>query len=159
MTSLDLFETVDPPLSSGDEDARPDESWPEVLQRAAEIAGAPAAAGLARVFGGGELYIPRPEAIGEGHPLARAMGLAGARAFARELGGFGSTVSIPLGPNTYTSLRRAAVAELTDEGRSQPYIGRKLGMPDRSVRRWQKRIKLQREAARLKAKASTPPDR
>ena len=66
-----------------------------VLVDVANIGGRDAARRMARRFGGGEIYIPYPGAIGEGHPLAVCVGLDNARELARHLGrGF---IKVPLG--------------------------------------------------------------
>lgn len=79
---------------------------PGGLASVAEVVGSAAALSLAREFGGLELYIP--ENVPEGHPLARALGLAPARAVAKLLGR-GDFV-IPLGPAGASRPRETAQA-------------------------------------------------
>lgn len=118
--------------------------WPELLRRVAEIAGQQAGLDLAAAYGGTDIYIPLPQKIGESHELALVMGLAAARQVARELGGFGTVVSVPMGPRSPRNLRRVAVARMTNEGFDQASIARALKCSRKTVMRDQQRLRAQR---------------
>ena len=104
---------------------------PDVLARIADACGLPAAMALAASFGGRELYIPRPEAIGEQHPMALALGLATARRTAEILGH--NKLIIPLGPAASFARRKMALRRLKAEGKSNSDTARILGIHVRTV--------------------------
>ena len=118
---------------------------PGVLQEIAEACGEAAALSMAAVgglgalsmaarFGGRRVYIPRPEAIGEDHPLAQVVGLACARRMADVL--VNDRVLIPLGPRAKPANRRQLYAKLKAEGRTNSYIAEALGVHLRTVGRY-----------------------
>lgn len=113
-------------------------SWPELLRLVAEDCGEQVALAFAAAFGGRELYVPTPERIDEGHPMARALGVATARKVASTLGG-GKQV-IPLGPVSTVQRRKRAIRDLKGTGMKNPAIARALGIHTRTVE-----IRLQRD--------------
>lgn len=113
-------------------------TWPDLLRRIAEACGSSVALEFASTFGGRELYVPTPERIEEGHPMARALGLATARKVASVLGG-GKQV-IPLGPASTVQRRHRAIRSLKKDGMKNPAIARALGIHTRTVE-----IRLQRD--------------
>jgi hypothetical protein len=113
------------------ETATDTDGWPEVLRAVAEECGVGVALALAGAFGGRELYVPRPENIGEDHPLAIALGLAAARLAAAALGA--GSLMIPLGPASTFHRRLAAMRRLRREGKSNGEAARLLGVHRRTV--------------------------
>jgi len=114
--------------------AEPDLSeWPDVLRRVAEACGLAAALTLARSHGGRELYVPLPEGIDEGHPLAQTLGLATARKAASVLS-HGKLI-IPMGPFTSQARRKVALRKMKAEGRTIREQAAALGLHQRTVER------------------------
>lgn len=105
--------------------------WPYVLQQVAEACGAGVALRLAAAYGGRELYVPRPEAIGESHPLALHLGLATARQVAAVLGS--NRIIIPLGPLSSFERRKEAMRRMRREGKSNGEAAKVLGITRRAV--------------------------
>jgi len=105
--------------------------WPELLQRVAEARGAGVALRLAASYGGRELYVPRPEAIDELHPLALALGLAAARHVADVLGH--GKIMVPLGPASSIARRKDLIRELLAKGKSNAQVAEALGIHRRTV--------------------------
>ena len=86
---------------------------------------------LAATYGGRELYVPRPEAIDEGHPLALHLGLATARQVATVLGS--NRIIIPLGPLSSVERRKQAMRQMRIEGKSNGQVAKVLGIHRRTV--------------------------
>lgn len=105
-----------------------------VLADIEEACGSAAALQMAAAFGGREIYIPRPEAIGESHPIAQAVGLACGRKIAAHLAH--GVVLIPLGPHSSLGRRRDSYRRLRLEGRSLAFIARALGVHIRTIKRY-----------------------
>ncbi len=105
--------------------------WPYLLQQVAEACGAGVALRLAATYGGRELYIPQPDAIDEGHPLALHLGLATARQVARTLGS--NRIIIPLGPLSSVERRKQAMRQMRRDGKSNGHVAKVLGVHRRTV--------------------------
>ena len=105
--------------------------WPDVLQRVAEACGPGVALSLAGAYGGREIYIPSPDAIGENHHLAISLGLASAREAAKALGA--GKIIIPLGPVSSAKRRAEAIRRMRREGKTNPATARALGIHVRTV--------------------------
>lgn len=105
--------------------------WPYVLQQVAEACGGGAALRLAATYGGRELYVPRPEAIDEGHHLALHLGLATARRIAAVLGT--NRIIIPLGPASTIERRKMLMRQMRAEGQSNGQVAKALGVHRRTV--------------------------
>ncbi len=105
--------------------------WPYVLQQVAEACGAGAALRLAATYGGRELYVPRPEAIDEGHHLALHLGLATARQVAKVLGS--NRIMVPLGPASTVERRKLLMRKMRIEGKSNGQVAKALGVHRRTV--------------------------
>jgi hypothetical protein len=107
---------------------------PGVLAGAAKAAGLRAAMQLAEARGGCRAYIPRPDALREGHWLVRATGMEAARAIADALGG--GEVEVPLGP--FAGNRAAvwtAIERALNAGQTVEQTARQVGVTARTVRR------------------------
>lgn len=105
--------------------------WPYVLQQVAEACGAGVALRLAAAYGGRELYVPRPDRIDEGHPLALHLGLATARQVAAVLGA--NRIIIPLGPLSSVERRKQAMRQMRRAGKSNGETAKVLGVTRRAV--------------------------
>lgn len=105
--------------------------WPYVLQQVAEVCGAGVALRLAATYGGRELYVPQPERIDEGHPLALHLGLATARQVAVVLGS--NRIIIPLGPVSSVERRKQAMRQMRRDGLSNGQTAKVLGVHRRTV--------------------------
>ena len=106
------------------------EAWPGALQTVARLLGDEAAAAVARGLGGRRLYLP--PAPGRRHPLAKLVGLQGARLVAEQLvGSRGDDIDWPAA----RSLIRAVEArKLKAAGLSEAAIAQNLGITQRHVR-------------------------
>jgi ActR/RegA family two-component response regulator len=113
---------------------------PLVLAQVADACGRPAALSLAASFGGRELYIPKPEAIDEQHPIALALGLATAR---KAVLGHNKLI-IPMGPVSSVARTRRAYHRLKREGKTNSDIARALGIHIRAIERRNQRARAQR---------------
>lgn len=82
-----------------------------------------------------------PQTVQEGSPLANAMGLLPAKAFAAEYGG--ETIHVPMGPLSAANARAAAMRTLLLQGLSVREIAASLKCSDRGVRRARQRLRLQ----------------
>ena len=109
---------------------------PDLLMRVAEGESLEAALILARVWGGRPLYVPHPEHLREGHPMADALGLERARRVADIIGG-GDSQIIPMGVDN----RARRVIEGLRRGWSHTRIAAYAGVHVRTVERWAQRLR------------------
>lgn len=93
----------------------------------ADVVGDAAAAMLCRNLAGLTVYVPRPEAIGEDHRLARLIGQAAARQLAQVYGT--TNIEFPL-----LAAKRRRVLDLKAQGLDNRTIARSLWCTDRFVR-------------------------
>lgn len=107
------------------------EDLPGVLGVVAEKVSLTAAFKLAAEFGGTLVYIP--ERVSDESPLARALGVADARAVAAALGR--GNIEIPLGPFATHARRRAEIRRLLAGGTSGQEVARRLWVSARTVRK------------------------
>lgn len=107
--------------------------WPDVLQQVAEACGAGAALRLAASYGGRELYLPRPDAINEGHHLAVQLGLATARRVAETLRE--GKIVIPMGPTNSAARRAEAMRRMKRDGATIASTAKAVGLHERTVYR------------------------
>jgi hypothetical protein len=112
---------------------------PELLERVRALLGEGPMLKLAHEFGGVEIYVPQPERIGADHPLARALGLAGAKRFAQEIAC--GHVVVPLGPTGNEARCRRAAIEALRAGKSAREAARLSGMTTRGVERLKARLR------------------
>lgn len=103
-----------------------------VLADIAQIIGQTAADAICKSFGGIEIYIPKPEAINDNHPLAIAVGVELAQKLAKDLGR--GKLNIPQGIHSSANQTKLKIKHLANEGLSAPKIARKLGITERWVR-------------------------
>lgn len=94
----------------------------------ADVVGAAAAALLCRDLAGWTFYVPRPEAIGPDHRLARIIGLAAARSLAQVYGT--TNIEFPV-----SAAKRRRVLDLKAAGLDNREIARALWCTDRFVRK------------------------
>lgn len=102
---------------------------PGILAEIEEIAGRDAAVALALALGGESVYVPRPNKVCPGHRLAEAVGVAAARAIAGHYQG--EAIDVPMA-------RRALVRELAGRGIPNGEIARRLGLANKTVRRYRR---------------------
>jgi hypothetical protein len=112
-----------------------------VLVEIASVVGEDATWALVDRFGGQEIWVPSPERIEPGHPIAQALGIDTARRFCRRFEG--PRLLIPIGmPH---GLRRAVdaqrVRELVAEGRPAASVARDAGCHLRTVWRHRRRLR------------------
>lgn len=90
----------------------------------------PCAAGVIRShYGGSRLYVPGR--VAADHPLARLVGLDGARRMAEALGGCFVWIPMERRPNP----RHEEIRTLRAEGKAVRTIARTVGLSDRQVQR------------------------
>jgi len=106
--------------------------WPGILREVVDLAGAEAALALAERYGGDKVSIPANPTADS--PLARCVGLAGARVLAERY--HTEAVWVPLGPQNRTRRLEALVAA----GWSDRAIIRKLRVARRTVERARGRV-------------------
>ena len=89
-------------------------------------------------FGGVSIYIPKPAAMQDGHPLIEALGRSDAEHLASMFQG--SRISITLGRQAqyYQNLERCR--QRCNEGESASQIALSMQVGERTVRRWFKKL-------------------
>lgn len=108
-----------------------------MLQCALDAGGMEAALGLARAFGGQDIYIPKlPERHGDNHPLVVACGRKAAEAIMRQFGG--KPFEVP----TMRSLRRPLALAMLAQGLPHNQIAKATGLSSRDVRRMSEYLKM-----------------
>ncbi|SMH42248.1 helix-turn-helix domain-containing protein [Mesorhizobium australicum] len=116
----------------------PDRSWfSPLLNRIADVAGVRAALMLGREKGCQTVYIPRR--FGPQHWLPKLVGDDAAAALAKEFGG--SKIDIPPALVGQKRKRRAAIAEMTENGYSIARITRALGVAKSTVKDHRRRLR------------------
>ena len=113
---------------------------PELLARVVEACGPGPALSFAQAFGGRVVYMPLPEALGEDHPFAQALGLGCARKLAAALGP--GRHLIPMGPTATSQRQRQTVRRLLLEGRSWNTVAAVAGVHVRTVARVAAELRL-----------------
>lgn len=115
-------------------DADPGEGLPQVLAMIARAVGRAAALAFADRFGGGAIYVPRPEAIRQDHEWAILIGLEEARLLAIALSP-GETWRVPHGPRGASAMARAEIRRMRAAGVTIREIARTVRVDERTVYR------------------------
>lgn len=109
------------------------DALPDLLADLVDLVGAPAAAALARDFGGVRLYLPSQARLRADHPLVRSVGAEAARRIVDRFGG--GPLEVPLGPHARTAALARAIRQRLLAGQSEAQIARACGVHIRTVRR------------------------
>lgn len=117
---------------------------PRLLAELAELAGSEAALKLAAAKGGTRLYVPK--SLDKDHPLAKDMGLEGARSLCRLYGG--EYITVPMAHARGLKAMQAKADEMLKSGRSANEVALETGLHLRCI--YDRRAKL------LKRNSSQP---
>lgn len=107
---------------------------PMVLAMIARTVGRAGALAFADRYGGGAVYVPRPESIRQDHDWAILIGLDAARRLAQRLSP-GETWAVPHGPRGASALARAEMRQMRAAGASIREIARQVRVDERTVYR------------------------